>query len=60
MFADYLHDKITMRNLIPISEELSDYLKDGITDSNLQSQARTTVWYSDWIIRSILEGHFKV
>jgi len=40
-FIDYLYDKITMGNLVPISEdELSNYLVDGISDSSLQSQAR--------------------
>jgi len=40
-FIDYLYDKITMGNLVSISEdELSNYLVDGISDSSLQSQAR--------------------
>lgn len=40
-FADYLHDKVTLGNLVPIAEdELVDYLVEGIPNANLQSQAR--------------------
>lgn len=39
-FADYIHHKVTLGNLVPIHEsELVDYLIEGIPDTNLQAQA---------------------
>jgi len=40
-FSAYMHDKITLANRVPIEEDdLIDYIVDGISDVNLQDQAR--------------------
>lgn len=40
-FGTYMHDKIILANRVPIEEsDLVDYIIDGITDLNLQNQAR--------------------
>lgn len=40
-FGAYLHDKVILANRVPVEEsDLVDYVVDGITDLNLQNQAR--------------------
>lgn len=40
-FAAYMHDKIILANRVPVGEDdLVDYIVDGISDLNLQDQAR--------------------
>ncbi|CAK9832603.1 Gag-Pol polyprotein [Anthophora retusa] len=40
-FVDYFHDKVILGNRVPIaSDELVDYVIDGISDSQLRNQAR--------------------
>lgn len=40
-FTEYLHEKITLGNVIPIDpDEMIEYIIDGIPDERLQSQAR--------------------
>ena len=40
-FTSYYHDKVILANRVPISkDELIDYLIDGVSDTQLQNQAR--------------------
>lgn len=40
-FGAYMHDKIILANRVPVEEDdLIDYIVDGISDLNLQDQAR--------------------
>lgn len=40
-FGAYMHDKIILANQVPIeNDDLIDYIVDGISDLNLQDQAR--------------------
>lgn len=40
-FSTYMHDKVILANRVPIEEEdIIDYIVDGISDLNLQNQAR--------------------
>lgn len=41
IFADYLHDKVTLANRIPVADnELIDYVIEGIPSQELRTQAR--------------------
>lgn len=57
-FSDYYHEKIILANRVPVEDgEVVDYIVDGITDCNLQNQARVMQFESH---TALLEAFKKV
>ncbi|XP_076286565.1 uncharacterized protein LOC143212094 [Lasioglossum baleicum] len=58
IFADYVHDKITMANRVPVADnELIDYVIDGIPNESYWTQARIQCFQS---IDALLTAFEKV
>ncbi|XP_076278424.1 uncharacterized protein LOC143208164 [Lasioglossum baleicum] len=58
VFADYVHDKITMANRVPVADnELIDYVIDGIPNESYRTQARIQCFQS---IDALLTAFEKV